>query len=383
MVFDRRGFEVLRLCGFCRYLPTVACRKYDSPFFLVAEFRLLQERNLIKKVSDNSSYKLTYAGREVLEEMGYTYPKDARLDLKRPSYHRKLRNSMWNVVLFLAGIDIYADSVRTLAGKEVGYISSMVLRTDDNMKALAGTRFLGILKMQDIVYVPYFLSNAEEWIIPGYEREIYTNEINQLRSVREIQIILFGNSVEELWEVISPERQSEKLPHGMRCFDRALEELGSEYLLVPQTQSGVLQMSVLKIRSYRQRLAAAIGCIPKTRDDMNECDGTINGVPYIIGIDMNIKRIIRAIYQIKKHDSTLVPQICCFSFQKEVILKMFKRYNLENCAAVSINMKSMKDVFPEINTEAKMSEPYVTKEGRYVDATERKVKKSVIEVSET
>lgn len=383
MVFDRRDFEVLRLCGFCRYLPTVACRKYDSPFFLVAEFRLLQERNLIKKVSDNSSYKLTYAGREVLEEMGYTYPKDARLDLKRPSYHRKLRNSMWNMFLFLAGIDIYADSVRTLAGKDVGYISSMVLRTDDNMKALAGTKFLGLLKMQDIVYVPYYLSNAEEWIIPGYEREIYTNEINQLRSAREIQIILFGNSVEELWAVISPERQSEKLPHGMRCFDRALEELGSEYLLVPQTQSGVLQMSVLKIRSYRQRLAAAIGCIPEIRADMNECDGTINGVPYIIGIDMNIKRIIRAIYQIKKHDSTLVPQICCFSFQKEVILKMFKRYNLENCAAVSINMKSMKDVFPEINTEAKMSEPYVTKEGRYVDATERKVKKSVIEVSET
>ena len=46
-------------------------------------------------------------------------------------------------------------------------------------------------------------------------------------------------------------------------------------------------------------------------------------------------------------------------------------------------MKSMKDVFPEINTEVNMSEPYVTKEGRYVDATERKVKKSVVEVSET
>ena len=383
MIYDRRDFEVLRLYGFCRYIPTELWKKYDSPYFLTRYIYTLQKRGLIKLQRTNRSHKLTPEGKTVLAEMGYTYPEDVRLNIGRPVYERRLKNALCNITLFLAGIDIYSDSMRTLAGKDVGYISSLVLRTDDNMKALAGTRFLGILKIRDIVYVTYHVESKNDWIVPGYEREIFFNEITQLSKPREIQLILFGNSVEELWDVISPERQSEKLPRGMRCFDRALEELGSEYLLVPQNQSGVLQLSVLKIRSYRQRLAAAIGCTPETRSDMNECDGTINGVPYIIAIDMNIKRIIRAIYQIKKHDSTLVPQICCFSFQKEVILKMLKRYNLENCAAVSINMKSMKDVFPEINTEVNMSEPHVTKEGRYVDATERKVKKSDIEVSET
>ena len=96
---------------------------------------------------------------------------------------------------------------------------------------------------------------------------------------------------------------------------------------------------------------------------------------------MNVKRIIRAVRQIKKHDSTLVPQICCFSFQKNVILNILKRYNLEKCAVRNINMKSIKEVFPELNSDIDLSEPYVTKEGRYVDATERTIKKTDFEVS--
>ena len=226
------------------------------------------------------------------------------------------------------------------------------------------------------------MGNKNDWIVPSYEREIFFNEITQISNPREIQLILMGNSVEELWECTHPECQSEKLPRGMRCFDRALEELGSEYLLVPENQSGVVQLSVLKIRSYRQRLASAIGCVPESRADLSECDGTINGDPYIIAIDMNVKRIIRAVRQIKKHDAKLVPQICCFSFQKNVILNILKRYNLEKCAVRNINMKSIKEVFPELNSDIELSEPYVTKEGRYVDATERTIKKTDFEVFE-
>ena len=143
MIYDRRDFEVLRLIGFCRYIPTELWKKYESPYFLTRYIYTLQKRGLIKMQSTRRSHKLTPEGKDVLAEMGYIYPEDVRLNIGRPAYERRLKNAHCNISLHLAGIDIYCSTLKDLAGKDVGYISSLVLRTDDNMKTLAGTRFLG------------------------------------------------------------------------------------------------------------------------------------------------------------------------------------------------------------------------------------------------
>lgn len=381
MIFDQRDYEILRLCGLCRYLPTGLERRFAAPYFSPEAFASLREHGLIKQQSDNSSWKLTYDGRVILAKMGHEYAQDKRLDLKRPAYRRRLKNAMWNVMLFLAGIDVFLENAAELAGMDIGYLSSLMLRTDNNQRMLAGTRFLGILRMYDAAYVPYFLESEADWIVPGYEREIFTSQISALKGVRDTRLLLAGSSLEELWKAIHPAQLSEVLPRGMRCFDRALEELGYDFPLVPISCNGVTQLSLMKICRYRECLAQALGCSLQIPCQLLECDGIADGVPHIIAIDFNVKRIVRALRQIQRFDSGIIPKICCLPFQRSTMFKLLRRYGAQKAVVMAIDLQSLHDVFPEIEQEPPDQIPYISKEGEYVSANTGKAAKMAGEAS--
>lgn len=376
MVFDDYDFEFLRLCGLCRYLPVGLQRRYDAPFFSRGVISTLKDRGFVKVQSDKLSYKLTYEGRKSLADMGYTFPDDIRMDLNRPAYKRKLKNALWNIALYLAGINVFYAKTGELADTEVGYVSSLTLRSDNSIRVLAGTRFLGILKIRDTAYIPYYLESEAEWIVPGYEREIYQSQIETIQNIKKIKFILTGDSLEELWEYLHPQTPSEKLPRGMKRFDVALEELGCEYLLIPYNKDGVIQLGFLKSSRNRKRLANAMGCSTIEIPHLSECDGMLDNTPYVIAIDFDVKRIVRALKQIERIDKKMVPKICCLPFQKKTTLKLLRLYSCQNCVVVTIDRNNIYDVFPEFQKDIVNKNPYMTKEGKYIDANNRKFKKS-------
>lgn len=382
MIFDTLDFEFLRLTGLSRYMPSGLNRRYDSFLFSRRVISNLQEYKLIKLMSDKMSYKLTKRGRGILAEMGYTFAKDARTNLKKTSYIRKLKNAHWNVLLSLAGIDVYYQTSRELAGKSSGYMSSLSLRADNSMKVLSGTKFLGVLKLAEIAYIPYYIESRDTWIYPVFEREIYNSQVDAIRDIKDIRLILSGESLEELWSFISPRSESEKSVNGQKPFYIALEEIGSEYLIVPFGRDGVLQMSVITICRYRERLAEAIGCDKNQLSNLTECDGVVNNVPYIIGVDFNVKRIIRALKQIERYNKNLVTTICCLPFQKNTMLKVLHKYHTSKAYVVSITKEDIYNVFPEIKDNEIKKKAFITKDGDYIDVPEKTVYKTETEIVE-
>lgn len=382
MVFDMRDFGVLSLCGICRYLPIRLRRKFDVDMFSVNVINTLRKHGLIKLQSDFSGYKLTYDGRQVLAEMGYTFPEGAKTDIKRNAYKRKLKVALWNIALHLAGIDIWGDNVYHLGSKDVGYVSSLMMRSDDNKKVLAATRFLGVLRIYDVAYIPYFLQDENEKIQPAHERSTYTALVDSINGVREIKLILAGNSLEELWNNLNAPYQGKPSTSGRKCFDVALEELGSDYLLVPLNHHGSLQMNVMKLRSYRERLAKAVGCSTEKPSPLNECDGMLNGEPCIIAVDFDVKRILRAIKQIQRYDGKITSLICCFPFQKTVMRDFTLKYGIKNVKVRAINENSLRSAFPEMNIDFSPLKPYTNKEGLTIDASDGKISKKDIELLE-
>lgn len=367
MIFDNIDAAFLKLCGLCRYLPADLQRRYDSPVVSRAVIANLEEHKLIRQQSNHLSFKLTWEGRNILAEMGDTFPNDARMDLKRPAYTRKLKNAEWNVLLYLAGIDVFGGSVRQLSDSETGYVSSLMLRSDANMRVLAGTRFLGILKMGNTAYIPYY---ADGCMIPGFEREIFRSQLENLNGITDVKLICTFETLEELWERTHPEQRSEPGTRGLREMDRALEELGYESLLVPFGRGGVMQMNLLKIRRYRERIAQALGCDTTPRDGLSECDGMLGGIPCVIAIDFNTERIVKALKQIAILDKTAVPKICCLPFQKPVIFKLLKRYGCQKSVVVALDHKTIAKIFPELQGDDTY-EPYRTKEGECIAVSSR------------
>ena len=367
MIFDNFDAAYLKLCGLCRYMPADLQRRYDSPIVSKAVIANLEEHKLIKRQSNNLSFKLTRDGRGILAEMGDTFPSDARMDLKRPAYTRKLKNAEWNVLLRLAGIDVFGESVRQLNDSETGYVSSLMLRSDANMRVLAGTRFLGILKIGNTAYIPYY---ADGCMIPGFEREIFRSQLENLNGITDIKLIVVYETLEELWERTHPEQQSEPGTRGLCEMDRALEELGHESLLVPFGRGGVIQIHLLKLRRYRERIAQALGCDTTQRDGLSECDGMLGGIPCVIAIDFNIERIVKALKQIAIMDKTAIPKICCLQFQKNVMFRILKWYDCQKSAVVTIDKKTILQIFPELQGDATY-EPYRTKEGECIAVSSR------------
>lgn len=363
MIFDTFDAAYLKLCGLCRYLPADLAGRYDSPVFSRKVIANLEEHKLIKRQSNHLSFKLTWDGRCVLAEMGYAFPEDARMDLKRPAYRRKLKNAEWNVLLYLAGIDVFGECVRKLNDCETGYVSSLMLRADTNIRVLAGTRFLGILKIGDTAYIPYY---ADGCMIPGFEREIFRSQLETVKQIASVKLILTFETLEELWERTHPEQKSEPGLRGLREIDTALEELGCEYLLVPFGRSGVTQMNIVKLRRYRERIAQALGCAAAPKDRFLECDGMLGGNPCVIAIDFNVERIVRALKQIALYDKDVVPKICCLPFQKPVIFKLLNWYECQKSVVITMNKEHIERIFPELTNDISR-EPYRTKEGKCIE----------------
>ena len=382
MIFDTRDFGVLNLCGLCRYIPTDLWRYYDSELFTATAMFTLEERGYIKMQSNGESYKLTYKGREALAEMGYTYSEDMRLDLKRPAYRRRLKNAHCNVTMHLAGIDVFCRNTSELADKDIGYLSSLMIRTSRN-KSLAGTRFLGILKIGETANVIYHIENEEDWIIPGYEKDTFESQISTMRNVKETKLILAGKSLEGLWNVTHPQKQSEKLPRGMTRFDRALEELGYDYSLVSLGRDGVAQLSLMRTWGYRESIAGGLGYVDMIPSQLSMCDGMKGGVPCIIAVDVNIRRLIRTLKQCIQYDRSMIPMIYCFPFQKPVVLDMLKRYKTQRCLVQPIDKNKTVMYYSDPVDEAVLDEPYITKEGSKVSANEKKVERTNSKASET
>ena len=373
MIFENADIEFLKLCGLCRYVPTGLQKRYDALEFKSSVISNLQVRGFIKKQSDNSSYKLTGIGRDFLADIGYTFPYDARMSIKKNSYQRKLISAEVNVILYLAGIDVYYKYPYELAGKETGYASALIMRTDKNMKVLAGTRFLGVLKIADTAYITYHIENKDAWIIPGYEQGIFVSQVESIKNIKSIKLILLGKSSEELWECIHQNNKPDKAPGGRKRFDVALEEIGYNYLLVPFGRNGVLQMGILKNRRYRERIAQAIGCTSVINERLSECDGMLGDIPCVIAVDFEVERIVRALKQIFIYDKNIIPKICCLPFQKPVMFKLLKRYGCQKSVVISVDKDSIYNIFPDIKYNM-THKPYITKEGECVEVTSRNKK---------
>ena len=101
----------------------------------------LQVHRLIKIDNEGRCYKLTKRGRDCLAEMGVSVIKSERRKLTEDSYIRRMQNALWNIILNLAGTDIYYKSFREIADTDCGYVSSLYMRMEDSMKVLAGTKF--------------------------------------------------------------------------------------------------------------------------------------------------------------------------------------------------------------------------------------------------
>ena len=241
------------------------------------------------------------------------------------------------------------------------------------MKVLAGTKFLGVLKIRDEAYIPYHIESAEDWIIPGYEREIYLSQLTAMRDIKSVKVIVTGLSLEKLWSYIYPVHVDKRFSHGMKPFGEGLKELGCDYLIVPCSREGVLQTSMLKIGESRKRMVRALGGDTDTPARFSLSDGIMGGAPVISGIDFDIRRIVNALRQAERANASIIPGIICLATQKNTMLALLAKYNCQKTRVVSVSKENIYTIFPELREDTTERREFRTKEGECIEVVERRV----------
>ncbi len=347
MIYDTYDFEVLRLCGLCRYIPTDLQKRYDAPFFENETVLNLQEYKLIKMQNDELSYKLTDKGRKLLAEMGYQFQSDARMNINRNGYKRKVDSAKFTVLLHLAGINVFCRNLGELEKEKAGYIVKTELYGKYGKKNLAGTRFLGLLKIGNVVYIPYYIESDDDWIMPKYEQETFMYLTRELPSVKKVRIMLVGETLEELSKNVFAYKRESEIETGRSCFNKALEEFGRQTLWVPLNKEGVLQLNIMTICRYKDMVVAAMDGKNKTPECYSRSNGMYKNHPVIVLLDTNVKSIIPALKQAAEINDGQLPAVVVMYSYTKIIEKLLYRYNSPHCMIYKIEYEALKNVYKE------------------------------------
>ncbi len=346
MIYDTYDYDFLRLCGLCKYVPKELYKRYRSDIFCSNIVENLMYHKIIKLQNNKLSYKLTTKGKEVLAEMGDTFPEDVKMNINRVAYKRMLISARFTVLLHLAGINVFCRDIEQLNKEESGYICKHMLYEKYERRKIAGTRFLGILKLHDVVYIPYYVESSNDGILPKFEKNVYSKIVSDLDGINNIKVMLVGETLEELCDNFFEEHECENSNRGYRSFKRALEILGDKFSFVSLDRYGVLQLNIMNIGRYKSQFMSAIDNIEQNTGVYTLSDGIYEETtPISIGFDITPLDIKAAVKQARNISVEQRPQVVYLWFQKNVWFNIFKRYIGITTVLSSINEKNVKFIF--------------------------------------
>lgn len=357
MFYSNYDCDFLRLCGLCRYIPTDLDERFYSIIFRNEVISYMQSCKFIKMQSDKKSFKLTDKGRKVLSDMSWYFKQDARMDINRNGYKRKVDSAKLTILLHLAGINVFCETLQELSESEIGYIVKTEIYNEYEQKPISNSRFLGLLKIYDTIYVPYYVEGYDDWILPDYERETFMRLINELKNVRNVKIMLVGENLMDLYQnIVCCNYPLEKLGRGKQYFRTALKTLRMDEVWLPLNQDGVLQMNIITIPDYKERIMNDLSATQPPQE-YNLCDGICKNWPLIISLDINYRRTLPAIKQVAKTENDKPAVVVCVEWQEDIYRKCLERYG-RPFDVVGIPNRRLLRIFKKDIKEYK-AEPYI------------------------
>lgn len=309
MYFSQTDMEILRLCAWCKDLPT---RKTEN---LPEEIVNLVHFEFLRLTRSKKSYRLTPLGYDVLQRAGFDYEPDSTYRTDEHIVTRRLQDA--EIALFFRrfGADVFADTPRAEKRKDF-YISAYALRNSGNHSLLRNTQMLGLYYTDDTMFVPYYVTKGDIGLYTNVEmRSIFSQTI---RCGRSPFIIFSGSgSLSEIAEIVMTERcRNEKQTYD--TYTEAFEKFECPAAIIPMNGNGIRTMEVLKLKNYRTQIAKAVlgeDYLPP-KSEHTDAISKSTGENYIVGIDCNIPRMKKAMTL----DSG-APNIIAFDYQVNTINK--------------------------------------------------------------
>lgn len=290
MIFTQAEIDILRLSAWCKDLPKST---ENIPADTVA---LLCNLGLLRTSRCGLSYRTAPEGYKVLHKSGFDYAPDKQYRGRGSVLTRRLETAEITSFFWRCGADVFRYIPDT-EKNELTFLPSFALRRKTYANVLGGTRLAGFLYSGDIAFIPYYITPESEGVYANVERRTFHAET--LLCGRDPFVLYTGaDTLEHVIEAVTAKRYK-KEKSTTDDYLTALEKFGCPATLMPLNESGIRQLRILSVPSYKEKLICQILGNDYLPPDAAWYDGRskANEERFLIGIDCNITRFINAITQ--------------------------------------------------------------------------------------
>ena len=358
MLFTRAEIEILRLCAWCKELPT---RKSENlPAETVEE---LVAFGFLRVSRNERSYRLPPLGYEVLQKAGFEHSMDNAYRTEDHIVSRRHQGAEISLFFNRFGTDVFVDTPRAERRKDF-YVSAYSIRTVSKGALLKNTQMMGFYYSGDTMFVPYYVTKDSLGIYANVEQRDFN--MQTITCGRKPFVFYTGvSSLFEIAEIVMTERcRKEKQTYD--TYVESFEKFECPIAIIPMNEDGIRTLEVLKLKDYRTQIAKAVlgeDYLPP-QNDYTDAVSKSTGESYIVGIDCNIPRMRKPMELV-----TSTPNIIVFDYQVDTI----EKYCWGDVHTISID--EVERVFRlSRKREINKGEPFKTKSGNYVDVNIKSLK---------
>lgn len=360
MLFSVRDVDVLRLLCWCQNIRPQDLNSISTK----AERENLMALGFIKLHERSGTLTLTGSGRALLELIFNGAIPSLSLSYHGAAIERRIRLSRLMLSAYRAGIDVFASEVNVAREIPSLFLTSITKTRGHNPWGSA--RVGAIAHLGSTYYAVHYIYSGIGRMAVNDELAAFHNHTNFGKDTQRA-FLFAGASYADIIEELKA--RDEKRDAKLIRYSEAYRGLHYPVHLLSCDETGARQLQIMAVPDYRMKLAKLMlrsAYRPPPEDDP-AWDAIYQNRPFVIGADMNLRRIDAAIASAKKR-GCLPISLAALDAQGDAVL--LRRYKDTGYAVI---YKVTESVLTELfghppSLYLPPCTQYLTKKGAVVDA---------------
>lgn len=291
-----RDADILRLLKICRFIPGSLL----TNIFSQREIDNLCSAGLVRLNRDYDAYILTAQGVRFHDNEITTESISAsRNSYRENSVFRRLYISKIVLTAYRAGINVFTSDIEDMQISPSLYLPSNYRGRSSNR--WANSRISAIASIGDLICSIHHVHRDVGQIILSDEVSVFTRNTARLSHTKPA-FILAGDSYAEVLHELEKSSDTSSASNALTTYGEAYLRLRMPVYLLSCNETGAMQLLIMSQSDYRTRLTRTVlkSQYRPPPEDMPNCDALFEGVPFLLAVDMDLRRIDAAIELARK-----------------------------------------------------------------------------------
>lgn len=360
MIFSERDIDILRLLCWCQNVMPEDLKGFSD----AAECENLMALGLVKLHERSWTFTITASGKALLHVILEGSIPDITFSYREPMINRRVRLSRLVLTAYHAGVHVFTTAETHITGKNTLFLTAITRSRGHNPWGSA--RVGAIVHLGDTYYAAHYVCPDIGHIAINDELAAFHSHTNFGKDTKRAFIFAGPTYADVIGEI---ETHSAKEDSKLISYGEAYRNLPHPIHLLSCDKTGSRQFRIMAVPNYREKLTRLMlkTAYQPPPEDAPAWDGIYGGHPFVVGADMDLRRIDTAV-ELAKQKNCLPISLAALDGQGDAVL--LSRYKDSGVAVVyKITDSVLRDLLgcpPSIYMPPRTQ--YLTEKGDVIDA---------------